>query len=95
MNRLEFTEPAQADLQDIQDHIAEHSLAAARRWIRTLEIQCQKLGDMPGMGRRRDEFSPGLRSFPVSAYIIFYRATDDGIQILRVIHGSRDIPNIL
>ena len=32
-----------------------------------------------------------LRSFPAKGYVIFYQPTDDGIEIFRVLHGSRDI----
>jgi toxin ParE1/3/4 len=35
--------------------------------------------------------SEGLRSFPVGDYLVFYREADQGIEIVRVLHGSRDI----
>lgn len=43
------------------------------------------------MGRRRDELLPSLRSFPVEDYLIFYRSIEDGIDILRVVSGYRDL----
>jgi toxin ParE1/3/4 len=43
------------------------------------------------MGRRRDELLPSLRSFPVEDYLIFYRPIEEGIEILRVVSGYRDL----
>ena len=47
-----------------------------------------------GAGQARDEMALGLRSFPVSRYRNYlgcYRAIKDGIQIIRVLHGARDL----
>ena len=43
------------------------------------------------MGRRRDDLRPGLRSFPVGAYVAFYQIVGDVVEIVRVFHGRRDI----
>ena len=42
------------------------------------------------IGQSRPELLHDLRSFAAGSYIIFYRPTDDGICILRVINGARD-----
>jgi toxin ParE1/3/4 len=44
------------------------------------------------MGAVRDELIPNLRSFPVGNYLIFYKPLPDGIEVLRVLHGARDLP---
>lgn len=46
------------------------------------------------MGRLRDELTEGLRSFPVGRYVIFYRIVQDGVEIVRVLHGARDLDSI-
>jgi toxin ParE1/3/4 len=46
---------------------------------------------MPNMGRSREEIARNLRSFPVGNYVVFYRIIEEGIEVLRVLHGSRDI----
>jgi hypothetical protein len=43
------------------------------------------------MGRLRPELAPHLRSFPIGNYVIFYRLTQEGIEVARVLHGARDI----
>jgi toxin ParE1/3/4 len=45
----------------------------------------------PGMGRKRDSLALNLRSFPVGNYLIFYRPINQGIEVIRILHGARDI----
>ena len=49
------------------------------------------LATQPMMGRARDELAPGVRSFPFGRYVVFYMPLDDGIDVVRVLHGARDI----
>ncbi|HYO09502.1 MAG TPA: type II toxin-antitoxin system RelE/ParE family toxin [Tepidisphaeraceae bacterium] len=35
-----------------------------------------------------------MRSLPVRGYIIFYRQTREGIELMRVLHGARDLKKI-
>jgi len=50
-----------------------------------------KLAKSPHMGRNRSRLAPELRSHPHGRYVIFYRVIDGGIEIVRVLHASRDI----
>ena len=43
------------------------------------------------MGRSRDDLRPGLRSFTVGEYVIFYIIEHEDVEILRVLHGRQDI----
>jgi len=52
------------------------------------------LAEFPEMGRMRHEFIINLRSFPVKNYIVFYLPVENGIEILRVLHASRDITEV-
>jgi toxin ParE1/3/4 len=49
------------------------------------------LAEFPGLGRQRDELGPAVRSFPVGNCIIFYLPLADGVEVIRVLHGARDI----
>jgi toxin ParE1/3/4 len=51
------------------------------------------LASNPEMGRRRDELEPGLRSFPIGAFVLFYRRRRAG-GIDRILRGTRDIPSL-
>ena len=46
------------------------------------------------MGRRRDELAPGLQSFPVDRFLIFYIELENGIEVARVISGYQDIESL-
>ncbi len=49
------------------------------------------LARMPQAGRLREAIDPGVRSFPVGEYVIYYREIEPGgIMIARVLHGRRD-----
>ena len=86
------TSQAHTDLTEIAIRIAEQNPAAADRWLELIREKCQGLARMPEMGRKRYDLAPGLRSLPVGNYVIFYRPVLDGIQVIRVLHGARDIP---
>ena len=94
MKSYRLTLEAEKDLDEITDFIAAGNAAAASRLIDAIEAKCQALAEMPGMGRRREELAPNLRSSPVRKYIIFYRHQDEGIEVIRGIHGHRDIPKL-
>lgn len=47
---------------------------------------------MPIIGRERSELFPGLRSFVVGRHVVFYRRFGNGVEIVRVLDGARDLP---
>jgi len=82
---------AEIDLFEIWNYIADDSEARADAFIDKIHQRFVALSEQPSMGRARDELALGVRSHPVGSYIIFYRAMDPGIDIVRVLHGSRDM----
>jgi toxin ParE1/3/4 len=84
---------AETDLDEIWWHIAQDNPINADRFLDRIQDSCQTLADYPHMGVKRDELKPGLRSHPVDNYLIYYFPLADGIEILRVLHGSRDAGN--
>lgn len=91
MARLRVSRRASADLLDIWLFIAQDSQEAADRHLSVLHEKFRTLSLQPGIGRRRDELRAGMRSFPAGKHIIYYRESRDGILILRVLHGARDV----
>lgn len=85
---------ASTDLLDIWDFIANDSFEKADRFLQKIESQLKILASNPGMGRKRDSLVPNLRSFPVGNYLIFYRPINQGIEVIRVLHGARDIQSL-
>ena len=93
MPRYRITEEARADLDAIWLYVAERGgIETADRLIDAFIERFPLLASTPGMGFAREDFAPGLRSFPVGDYLIFYRRASGHIDIVRVLHGSRDLP---
>ena len=90
--RFRLSQAASADLDDIWVYVVqEGSEGAANRLIDSITGRFPVLLQMPQSGRKRDEVRSGLRSHPVGNYVIYYREMKTGIEIVRVIHGARDV----
>jgi toxin ParE1/3/4 len=89
--RFSRTAAAERDLSEIWDYIAEDNEAAADRTLREIDARCALLAEHPKMGRDRSEIVPGVRSFPVGSYLIFYHQIAQAIEIIRVLHGARNL----
>lgn len=91
--KLQISQPARDDLVDIWEFIAEHDELAADRYLDHLRLRARELIRYPLLGRVRRELRPEIRSLLFRNHLIFYRVKNDSIQILRILHGSRDLPN--
>jgi toxin ParE1/3/4 len=91
MNRLVITPRAAADLEDIASYIANDSPAAAVRMVDRLEEISMLLKDHPHIGTARDDIAKGMRLFPVGNYLILFRSLDHGVDIVRYVHGARQL----
>ncbi len=83
---------AEIDIAGICNYVAERNVAAAIKMLARIEDACQTLGENPGLGEVRKGFGvPGCRSFCVSRYVIFFRPSGNGVDIARILDGSRDL----
>ena len=88
-----FRSQAEADLEDIWQYTAKNwSLAQAERYVDALLGEMEGLAEAPRSGRPADHIRPGLLQHPVRAHIVFYRVTDYGIEVVRILHQSMDLP---
>ena len=94
MRRAEISPRGAVDLEEIWLFVAENSVASADRLLSAIHERCRRLAQSPRMGRPRPELSHALRSYPVGNYVIFYRPTRGGIEVVRVLSGYRDLPGI-
>ncbi|MEN2784856.1 type II toxin-antitoxin system RelE/ParE family toxin [Sphingomonas qilianensis] len=92
-HRLRYLPAAEDDIRGIARYIATH---AASREIGTnfavrLHDKCARIAELPGnIGTPRPEILPGLRSTPFQSYVIFFRYRDGDVEIVNVLHASRD-----
>lgn len=92
---------ARRDLVEAIAYLAERSEQAARRFRVQAEATFGRLAALPGIGTCYEPEDPAyaeLRYFPITKfpkYLVFYRPVPDGIEVVRVLHGARDIAFIL
>jgi toxin ParE1/3/4 len=89
------TDQAETDLAEILDYLEGRSSQAAERLATAIDDRCTLLSQLPLMGRTREELGPGLRSVVVEQYVLFYRVTATAVEVLRILHGARDIDTIM
>jgi toxin ParE1/3/4 len=85
------TAAAELDAEEIWFWIAAESPRIAKRMLDRFDEAAERYAASPRTGQPRSELSPGLRSFLVRPYLLFYREIRGGIEIVRVLHGRRDI----
>ncbi|MDQ2777158.1 MAG: type II toxin-antitoxin system RelE/ParE family toxin [Acidobacteriota bacterium] len=84
------------DLDDIWEYIAQDNLDSADHWTARLLDAFEAIGRAPGIGHKREELTDHpVLFFPVGAYLIIYRATRNGVEIVAITQGSREIPSFL
>jgi toxin ParE1/3/4 len=88
--RVWLTPLAEADLEEIGDRIAQRNPARAVTYVRELREHCLRIGAFPNAGPLRPQWGEGVRIAVHGRYVIVYRVRDEGVQILRVVHGARD-----
>lgn len=100
MRRVERRPEVRRDLVNSADYISQGNLDAALRFLEAVESTIAFLADNREAGERfrfSDNRVSEVRSRTVEGfrnYIVFYRPLDDGIEIVRVLHGARDIDSL-
>lgn len=94
MARFRRTVEAEDDLLSIWRYIAEDDPQAATRLLLSIDERCALLADNPQLGPARPDIAPDLRYFPFGNYLILYREVSNEVEIVRVLHGARDLGGI-
>ena len=96
MARYVLTESAQADVREIVAYIRKRSPQAAKRVRGELRQAMQRLVEFPGIGHLRlDLADEPLRFWSVYSYLIIYRPDRKPLEVIRVLHGARDVERFL
>jgi len=96
MKRFRLTRSARRDLVEILDFIAKDSPAAAARVRERMHEAMARLADLPEIGHsRRDLADEPLRFWQVYSYLIIYRPEAEPLEVVRVLHASRDVRSLL
>jgi toxin ParE1/3/4 len=88
-----LSEEADLDIDSIFDYTERaHSFNQAIKYLLSLETIFENLVKNPNIGRKRNEIKIGLYSIAEQEHVIFYRILKNHVRIVRVLHGSKDIP---
>jgi toxin ParE1/3/4 len=86
---------AEDDLLEIWLFVARDSVRAADRLLDAISDRCWQLLEYPEIGPARPDIGPDIRVLSIRNYLVLYRMSEGGVEIVRVAHGSRDIANLL
>ena len=81
---------AETDLEEILLYLAENDRDAAIKFIQEMMKKFDLIADNPKIGAAKVNIIIGLRLFPFKNYNIFYFQNENGVEIYRVLHSSRD-----
>jgi toxin ParE1/3/4 len=101
MKPVRITPKADNDIDECCAWIRKDHPGAALRFIDAVEFTCNTLSQMPSIGSRRYAeitLVRGVRMVGVEGfknYLLFYLEHDASIDVIRVLHGARDIPEAL
>jgi toxin ParE1/3/4 len=101
MKPVRLTPRADRDIDVCFAWIAKDNPAAAVRFLDAIELTCDTLSRMPGIGSPRYAEIPLVRGVRMLAikdfenYFLFYLEHEDTVDVIRVLHGARDIPEAL
>ena len=100
MSQVVRSPEADRDLEEIAESLARKSPRAALRFLDAAEAAFASLAAMPEMGSQYETTNPrlvGLRVWVISGFpnhLLFYRPAAQGIEVVRVLHGRRDLDNL-
>ncbi|PSF35517.1 type II toxin-antitoxin system RelE/ParE family toxin [Aphanothece hegewaldii CCALA 016] len=89
------------DLIELATYIATDNLDASERFLTAAEETFQQISKLPQMGKQCQLSNPELAEIRQQAikgfknHLVFYRVLNSDIEIIRVLHGARDLEAIL
>ena len=84
------------DLQDIWDFIGSDNVPAANKLEDESFEAFEMLAKRPRMGHTRSDLTErDVRFWPVGQYLIVYRSLPNTLQIVAVLHGARDVVEVI
>ena len=94
MARILRSHLAIQDLYEIWSYVEQNNARAAEELIDEFTLKFDMLARHAGIGTPRPHIDPRARVFPIGRYVIVFRRLEDGIEVIRVLHGARDLKNL-
>ncbi len=94
MGRVAYSHEAREDLLSIWLWIAPDNMTAADAVVERIERRAAMLGRFPQMGVARPEIGENARSLVAERWLVLYRLTADGVQVVRIMDGACDLSRL-
>ena len=100
MARIVVRPQAERDIDEQCQYLSRESADLALRFFDAVHVTIDRLADSPDLGILYEfpsERLQGIRWWKVRGFrnhLVFYRPLDDGIDVIRILHAARDIPNV-
>lgn len=94
MGLVHHTRQANQDLLDIWLWVARDSIAIADGIIDRIERRTAKLAKHPEIGIARPEIGQDARGLVIERWLVLYRLTEGGVEIVRIVDGARDLQRL-
>jgi toxin ParE1/3/4 len=90
--RLALSRRASRDLRTIQHYsVRQWGTEQATVNDEALARALTALQDHPNLGQDRSDLVPGLRSYPVGSYMIFYRVAGGTLLVHQILHQRMNV----
>lgn len=94
--KVDISAAAEADLVDIAEYIRRDSIPRAHSFVQELLDSCEAISAVPFSFPLVPRYRTlGLRRKVHGNYLIFYRVGEDRIEVVRIVHGAREIDRLL
>lgn len=92
---LTFSPKAATDLEEIGDYIARENPSRAMSFLSEIEARCQQIAEMPSAFPSRKDLAPELQMAVHGRYLILFRVLSGTVRIERIVHGARQISDLI
>ena len=91
MGYYSFSDLAIQEIEEVCEFITQTHPKLASQWFDEVREKCKLVSSFPSMSKSYAWLDSDLRGFVIDNYIVFYYPAENGIKVIRVIHGSRDL----
>jgi toxin ParE1/3/4 len=92
--QLCYNVSAEQDLFDHWRYLFERDPRAADNVVDVITTRIESLLLNPFLGPPRQDIADGLRYLVCGSYVVLYKVEIDCIRIVRIVHGSQDLPTL-
>jgi toxin ParE1/3/4 len=91
--KLELTDAAVEDLRAIADYTRHPwGLEQEESYLDGIWLRFEEMLEKPTAYRPREDLFPGCRGASVGSHVVLFRVEGNLLQVVRVLHGSMDLP---